>query len=228
MQLFEMQGLLAGKCLPGDMKVNESLAEYLLRKLEDRNELERQLSAKTISEQNIINAFCISGEGEHSKLVIEYVHGLVAENAALKSGVGFFAYSTECGYEEFDTKEKAIDFATDEIEDFRGYACDGWSDEVGSVCWGVVMQRATEIDRRKRNDEDSCDSSIEEICDYALLPVIETPATDEFTAELRAQGVDEYANATIAIGEDERNLDIIYAGNQAISFAANLRAGRKG
>lgn len=65
MQLFEMQGLLSGKCLPGDMKVNESLAEYLLRKLEDRNELERQLSAKTISEQNIINAFGISGEGAH-------------------------------------------------------------------------------------------------------------------------------------------------------------------
>ena len=85
MQLSEMQGLLAGKCLPWDLKVNESIAAYLLRKLEDRNELERQLSAKTISEQNIINAFGISGEGAHSKLVIEYVHGLVAENAALKA-----------------------------------------------------------------------------------------------------------------------------------------------
>jgi|GEM_PF-3987558 len=46
--------------------------------------LNQQLSAKTISEQNIINAFVISGEGAHSKLVIEYVSGLVAENAALK------------------------------------------------------------------------------------------------------------------------------------------------
>lgn len=87
MQLFEMQGLLAGKCLPGDIKVNESLAEYLLRKLEDRNELERQLSAKTISEQNIINAFGIKGEGAHSKLVIEYVSGLVAERDALAKSV---------------------------------------------------------------------------------------------------------------------------------------------
>jgi hypothetical protein len=109
MQLFEMQGLLAGKCLPSDMKVNESLAEYLLRKLEDRNELERQLSAKTISEQNIINAFGISGEGAHSKLVIEYVHGLVAENSELKqfpeqivSFVGKLGTS-EVGH---DTREK--------------------------------------------------------------------------------------------------------------------------
>lgn len=57
---------------------------------------------------------------------------------------------------------------------------------------------------------------------------VRTPNTDAFTAELRAQGVDEYANATIAIGEDERNLDIIYAGNQAKLFAKHLRAGRKG
>lgn len=46
--------------------------------------LNQQLSAKTISEQNIINAFGIKGEGAHSKLVIDYVHGLVAENSALK------------------------------------------------------------------------------------------------------------------------------------------------
>lgn len=57
---------------------------------------------------------------------------------------------------------------------------------------------------------------------------VSTPATDAAIAEIKAQGVDEYANATIAIGEDERNLDIIYAGNQAKLFAANLRAGRKG
>lgn len=170
---------------------------------------------------------------EHDGTYVTYsdYQKLVAENAALKSGVGFFAYSTECGYEEFDTKEKAIDFATDEIDDFRGYACDGWSDEVGSVCWGVVMQRATEIDRRKRNDEDSCDSSIEEICDYALLPVIETPATDEFTAELRAQGVDEAAltfheNAFVAFENSSEHGVFIRADLQ--QFAANLRAGRKG
>ena len=45
--------------------------------------LNQQLSAKIISEQNIINAFGISGEGAHSKLVIEYVHGLVAEKSRI-------------------------------------------------------------------------------------------------------------------------------------------------
>lgn len=90
------------------------------------------------------------------------------ELIAIRESSTFFAYSTECGYEEFDTKEKAVDFATEEIDDFRGYACDGWSDEVESVCWGIVMQRATAVGIRKGTDEDSCDKSIEEICDYEL------------------------------------------------------------
>lgn len=51
--------------------------------------LNQQLSAKTFSEQNIINAFGISGEGAHSKLVIEYVHGLVAENARMREAIEF-------------------------------------------------------------------------------------------------------------------------------------------
>lgn len=32
MNTFEMEGFLRGKCLPGDMKVNETNAEYLVRK----------------------------------------------------------------------------------------------------------------------------------------------------------------------------------------------------
>lgn len=33
MTVFEMEGFLRGKCVPGDLKVNESNAEYLVRKL---------------------------------------------------------------------------------------------------------------------------------------------------------------------------------------------------
>lgn len=39
MKLFEMEGFLRGKCLPGDMKVNETTAEYLVRKLGQTGEL---------------------------------------------------------------------------------------------------------------------------------------------------------------------------------------------
>lgn len=33
MTLYEMEGFLHGKCVPGDMKVNETNAEYFVRKL---------------------------------------------------------------------------------------------------------------------------------------------------------------------------------------------------
>ncbi|EJD6421784.1 hypothetical protein M0K99_RS19985 [Citrobacter freundii] len=39
MNVFEMEGFLRGKCLPGDMKVNETTAEYLVRKLGQAGEL---------------------------------------------------------------------------------------------------------------------------------------------------------------------------------------------
>ena len=53
------------------------------------------------------------------------------------------------------------------------------------------------------------------------------PATDAFLAEVRAQGVEMYAEATIAIGEEEGDEDIVYAGKQALLFAAQLRQGEK-
>lgn len=45
----------------------------------------QQTDALQTSLNNIINAFGIKGEGAHSKLVIKYVHGLVAENEVLKA-----------------------------------------------------------------------------------------------------------------------------------------------
>nr|WP_233633514.1 hypothetical protein [Citrobacter werkmanii] len=35
MSVYEMEGFLRGKCLPGDMKVNESNVQYLVRKLSE-------------------------------------------------------------------------------------------------------------------------------------------------------------------------------------------------
>jgi len=46
-------------------------------------ELLRENLELKLSQDNVTAALGISGEGAHSKLVIEYVHGLVAENAAM-------------------------------------------------------------------------------------------------------------------------------------------------
>lgn len=68
---------------------------------------------------------------------------LAAENAGLKAGIGFFSYDSSGCYEEHDTAKKAAAYAEDSISEYRDNAPDGWSDEVGSVVWGVIMQRAT-------------------------------------------------------------------------------------
>lgn len=49
-------------------------------------------------------------------------------------------------------------------------------------------------------------------------------ATDEYLAGVRASGAEEYGNLTIKIGEEEGDEDIVYAGKQALLFAAKLRS----
>ncbi|MFS8079922.1 hypothetical protein UDZ25_14235 [Serratia marcescens] len=112
---------------------------------------------------------------------------LAVENAALKSGCGFFAYDPDNGFEEFKTKDEAIAAAESYIDYYRGEACDGWPDEVDQVSWGIIMQESTRVNERPLDKDDSCDPAIETVCDYALLPNIETPATDAVLAAIEAR-----------------------------------------
>lgn len=117
-------------------------------------------------------------------------NALEAENAGLKAGHSYFSYGSEHNFEWHKTAEEAIESAEAAIDDYRGDACDGWSEEVDSICWGIIMQSSTKVGERPRNEDDCCDPAIDTICDYALLPNIDTPATDAFLAEVRAQGVE--------------------------------------
>jgi hypothetical protein len=112
---------------------------------------------------------------------------LAVENAALKSGCGFFAYDPDNGFEEFKTKDEAIAAAESYIDYCRGEACDGWPDEVAQVSWGIIIQESTRVNERPRTEDDGCDPAIETVCDYALLPNIETPATDAALAAIEAR-----------------------------------------
>ncbi|EMX8465073.1 hypothetical protein AAH178_000906 [Serratia marcescens] len=46
MKLYEMEGFLRGKCLPGDLLVGESNAEYLVRKLNEASTLKAERDAQ--------------------------------------------------------------------------------------------------------------------------------------------------------------------------------------
>lgn len=115
------------------------------------------------------------------------VVNLAVENAALTSGCGFFAYDPDNGFEEFKTKDEAIEAAESYIDYYRGDACDGWADEVSQVSWGVVIQQSTKVDERPKNAEDSVSEYIETVCDFALLPAIITPTTDAAIASIKVQ-----------------------------------------
>lgn len=185
MTLIEMDGLLKGKCIPRDLKVNETNAEYLVRKFgELESKLEtalRECRSAGITIDNL-DAKCAA---------------LAAESAVMKAGHSYFSYGSEHNFEWHKTAEEAIESAEAAIDDYRGDACDGWSEEVDSICWGIIMQSSTKVGERPRNEDDCCDPAIDTICDYALLPNIETPATDAFLAEVRAKAFDDLCAAFV-------------------------------
>ncbi|HAV1906118.1 TPA: hypothetical protein JG938_002793 [Enterobacter hormaechei subsp. steigerwaltii] len=56
MKLFEMEGFLRGKCLPGDLKVNETNAEYLVRKFAEADARCAALAAENAGLKEAIDA----------------------------------------------------------------------------------------------------------------------------------------------------------------------------
>ena len=123
-------------------------------------------------------------------------NALAAENARLKAGAMYFSYGSEFSFECHKTAEEAIAAAEAAIDDYRGDACDGWNEEVESICWGVIIQQATKVGERKKRKCDRVSPWIERVCDYELRPNVETPATDAFLAEIRAEARNEGINYT--------------------------------
>lgn len=154
---------------------------------------------------------------------------MAAENAGLKAGIGFFSYDSSGCYEEHDTAEKAVAYAEDSISEYRDNAPDGWSDEVGSVVWGVIMQRATMTGLRPVTEDDKVATFIDDWCDYTLLPGIETPATDAFLDEVRAQESKRIYESILdnpAVTDMESLVDLLEQNaNDSVVFASEIRKG---
>lgn len=79
MNVFEMEGFLRGKCVPRDLKVNETNAEYLVRKFA---EAEAKCAALAEDQQKAIES--IQQADAAVKLAHEKFSALAAENAGLK------------------------------------------------------------------------------------------------------------------------------------------------
>ncbi|MED9033459.1 MULTISPECIES: hypothetical protein [Escherichia] len=135
----------------------------------------------------------------------------------------YFSYGSEFSFECHKTAEEAIAAAEAAIDDYRGDACDGWSEEVESICWGVIIQQATKVGERKKRKCDRVSPWIERVCDYELRPNVETPATDAFLAEVRAQGVEMYADNLDNAADDAERGGFDYAVKFLRSEASGVR-----
>lgn len=140
MSLIEMDGFLKGKCIPRDLKVNETNAEYLVRKFAEAKD---KISALYEDHQRAIES--IKQADAAVKLAHEKFSALAAENAKLKSGAMDEIKVINRGGQAYCVK--------DGVQVNPMYAR-GWNDY-----------------RAKSLQSD-------------------TPATDAFLAEVRAQGVE--------------------------------------
>ena len=147
MSLIEMDGFLKGKCIPRDLKVNETNTEYLVRKFA---ELEAKCAA------------------------------LAAENAAM---------------------HETIEAVRSVADNSSGIA--GWHLNGDIATWEEILPEINDI---------------------------ETPATDAFLAEVRAQGVDMARNAMIdfvdgEVGPNKNVPGLIRGAEICVSIAEQLRKG---
>ncbi|HBJ1047740.1 TPA: hypothetical protein LAP94_000784 [Escherichia coli] len=145
MSLIEMDGFLKGKCIPRDLKVNETNAEYLVRKF---GELESKLETAL-------------RECRSAGITIDNLEAKCTALAAESAGLKKF-----CEDAAFDADYES------ELLGERGGFVDG-------------------------------------------LSLVKTPATDAFLAEVRAQGVEMFAECAYTLEHHDH----------AVAFAAELRKG---
>ncbi|EFD1130476.1 hypothetical protein FEK92_07335 [Escherichia coli] len=173
MTLIEMDGFLKGKCIPSDLKVNETNAEYLVRKFA---EAEAKISALSEDHQKAIES--IKQADAAVKLAHEKFSALAAENAGLKSGAMDEIKVINRGGQAYCVK--------DGVQVNPMYAR-GWNDY-----------------RAKSLQSD-------------------TPATDAFLAEVRAQGVEMYADNLDNGADDAERGGFDYAVKFLRSEASGVR-----
>lgn len=164
MKLYEMEGFLRGKCIPGDLKVNETNAEYLVRKFSEADDRCASLSAKL----SMINDLMKAAE-QANKLAQEATENLVQERNALAA-------------ENTALKKSEVEF------------------------------------------NEYCRRECEDVGDTWVDDFTETPATDAFLAEVRAQGADELAELYFTLAAHEANRYIADSWRESARFAKDHAA----
>ncbi|HDS7127447.1 TPA: hypothetical protein QH389_004516 [Escherichia coli] len=120
MSLIEMDGFLKGKCIPRDLKVNETNAEYLVRKFAEAEAKCAALAAENAGLNKFIVQSCYVFDGEQDELSDAYIcaiDGRMPQTPATDAflaevraqGVEMFA---ECAY-TLEHHDHAVAFAAE-------------------------------------------------------------------------------------------------------------------
>lgn len=201
----EMRGLLTGKCLPGDMLVNEELPAYLVRKFAELKGPHDAHKQDVITwEKSMMAAIGEDGVGSVTKAIAELkaqCDALAAENVALKSAINYVCDTDNQPDYQYDGMGCGIEDRG--IVDRYEAARYGWDEAIERIYSEVISF-----------SEDT-----------------ETPVTDAYLNSVRAGAVESFAHqqrviADAAIGESQRKHRI--AAGFAEDFAAQLRTGKDG
>ena len=168
MSLIEMDGFLKGKCIPRDLKVNETNAEYLVRKFA---EAEVKILALSEDQQRAIES--IKQADAAVKLAHEKFSALAAENAVMLETI------------------EAVRSVADNSSGIAGWHLNG-----DIATWEEILPEINDI---------------------------ETPATDAFLVEVRAQGVEMYADNLDNGADDAERGGFDYAVKFLRSEASSVR-----
>lgn len=172
MSLIEMDGFLKGKCIPCDLKVNETNAEYLVRKFA---EAEAKISALSEDQQKAIES--IKQADSAVKLAHEKFSALAAENAKLKKfckDAAFDAdYEAELGMERGGF--------SDALNEIKTPATDAFLAEVRAQGVEMLAKNHQSIVNALKGDSLFSDGEYR----HAII----ASAATSFAAELRKGGI---------------------------------------
>lgn len=220
MTLIEMDGFLKGKCIPGDLKVNETNAEYLVRKFgELESKLEtalRECRSAGITIDNL-EAKCAALTAENGRYSMSagQADQRMAESRAVRSALGFQEDADDVS--PSDLVEKIQSLITEQ-EILRS---------AHPQPLGPIMDLAIDAFNSAEMPETGMLNAFFILRDSII---VKTPVTDAFLAEVRAQGVDMARNAMIdfvdgEVGPNKNVPGLIRGAEICVSIAEQLRKG---
>jgi hypothetical protein len=162
MNLIEMDGFLRGKCLPGDMLINETNAEYLVRKFA-AIEAERDALAAENSRYSIS-----AGQADQR----------MAESCSVRAALGFNP----------DAEDVSPSDLVESINKIVADLCAIRSAHPQPL--GAIMDSAIDAFNSAEMPETGMLNAFFILRDSIR---VETPATDRFSREMQAQGVEMFA-----------------------------------